>query len=178
MSDETEIFYRLFWRRKSIRQFSTRNVEPEKIERLLRALNKAQSAANRQPWHFIVLGRDDDARAEINEVFTKEGFRYAPLLIVACAEPATAWTRKTDGVNYAWVDVTIAVSEMIAVATAEGLGTCWIAAIDPVRVKEILKIPDPIDVVAIIALGYPEEELRVETKNRKSLEEIIHHGKW
>ena len=178
MGEETEIFCRLFWRRKSIRQFSTRDVEPEKTERLLRALQRAQSAANRQPWHFILLDRGDEKRAGLNEVFTKEGFRDAPLLIVACAEPGVAWTRKTDGVNYAWVDVTIAVSEMIAVATADGLGTCWIAAIDPVRVKKILQIPASIDVVAIIALGYPLEELRVEEKNRKSLKEIIHHGKW
>ncbi len=176
--EETEVFCRLFWRRKSIRRFSARGVEPEKTERLMRALQRAQSAANRQPWHFIVLGRGDGKRAELNEVFTKEGFRDAPLLVVACAEPGQAWTRKTDGVNYSWVDVTIAVSEMIAVATADGLGTCWIAAIDPVRVKQILNIPASIDVVAIIAVGYPLEELRVEEKNRKSLKEIIHHGKW
>jgi len=178
LGEETEIFCRLFWRRKSIRRFSTRDVEPEKTERLLRALQRAQSAANRQPWHFIVLGRGDEKRGELNGVFTKEGFRDAPLLIVACAEPGAAWIRKTDGVNYSWVDVTIAVSEMIAVATADGLGTCWIAAIDPVRVKKILQIPASIDVVAIIAIGYPLEELRVEEKNRKSLKEIIHHGKW
>ncbi len=178
MNDATEVFYRLLWRRKSIREFSTRSVEPEKIERLMKALQRAQSAANRQPWHFIVLERDDGERAELNKVFTKEGFRDAPVVVVACAEPEKAWVRKTDGVNYAWVDVTIAVSEMIAAATAEGLGTCWIAAIDASRVKNILHIPGPIEVVAIIALGYPLEELKTEEKNRKPLKEIIHHGKW
>jgi len=177
-NDETEIFYRLLWRRRSIREFSTRDVEPEKMERLLRALQRSQSAANRQPWHFIVVGRDDGERQELNGVFTKPGFRDAPVVLVACAEPERAWTRKSDNVNYAWVDVTIAVSEMIAAATAEGLGTCWIAAIDPVRVKKILRIPDNIEVVGVIALGYPVEELRVEEKNRRPLEEIIHHGKW
>ncbi|HHD12118.1 MAG TPA: nitroreductase, partial [Deltaproteobacteria bacterium] len=93
-------------------------------------------------------------------------------------EPSKAWVRKADGRNYAWVDVTIAVTEMIGAATAEGLGTCWVAAIEPEKVKEILGIPDGIDVVAIIVIGYPVEELKVEEKSRKPLSEIIHWGRW
>lgn len=176
MGDEIDVFQRLFKKRKSVREFSKRAVEPRKIEVLKGALQRAQSAANRQPWHFIFVEKSE--RNELNEVFTKNGFKDAPLTIVACAEPGRAWVRKADGVNYAWVDVTIAISEMIAVATAEGLGTCWIAAIDPKRVKDILRIPDDVDVVAIIAIGYPMEELMAEEKNRKPLKEIIHHGKW
>ncbi len=176
MDDDIDPFHRLLWRRKSVREFSGHAVEPEKIAGLQRALQRAQSAANRQPWHFIFV--EKSGRQELNEVFTKDGFKEAPLVVVACAEPDLAWVRKVDGVNYAWVDVTIAVSEMIASATAEGLGTCWIAAIDPARVKRILHIPAYIEVVAIIAIGYPMEDLVVEEKNRKSLKEIIHHGKW
>lgn len=176
IDEDSELFQRLLWKRKSIREFSARAVEPQKIADLMRALQRAQSAANRQPWHFIFAHKSE--RQELNEVFTKDGFKAAPVVVVACAEPDRAWVRKTDHVNYAWVDVTIAISEMIALATAEGLGTCWIAAIDPVQVKQILRIPASIDVVAIIAIGYPEEELVVEDKNRKPLKEIIHHGKW
>ncbi len=176
MDDEIDVFYRLFKRRKSVREFSGRSVEPHKVAGLMKVLQRAQSAANRQPWHFIFVERTD--REELNEVFTKDGFKKAPVVVVACADTSRAWVRKVDGVNYAWVDVTIAVSEMIAAATAEGLGTCWIAAIDPARVKGVLNIPASVDVVAIIALGYPREELVVEEKNRKPLKEIIHHGKW
>ena len=146
------------------------------MARLVEVLRRAQSAANAQPWHFIIV--DESTRGEFNEVFTKEGFKRAPLVIVACAEPEKAWVRKADGRNYAWVDVAIAVTEMIGAATAEGLGTCWVAAIDPERVKKILSIPDNIDVVGVIAIGYPVKELVREEKNRKPLEEIIHHGRW
>ncbi len=139
-------------------------------------LNRAQSAANRQPWHFVVMEKKDIAR--LSEVLTKEGFRNAPVIIAACADPAQAWVRKADGVNYAWVDVTIAVTEMIGAATAEGLGTCWIASFDPARVKEILKIPAHIDLVGLIAIGYPQAGLAKENKVRKPLGEIIHYGKW
>ena len=177
MDDKLKDFYELHRRRKSIREFSGRLVEPEKLERLLEALRRSQSAANRQPWHFIVIS-DREGRALLDDVFTKEGFRKAPLLIVACADPSQAWTRRADKVNYAWVDTTIAVTEMIAVATAEGLGSCWVAAIEPELVREKLGIPGQMDIVAIIALGYPEKELVVEDKARKPLAEIIHHGKW
>lgn len=177
MHDKLKGFYDLYWRRRSIREFSDRPVEPEKTDRLLEALRRAQSAANRQPWHFVVIS-DKAGRAALDEVFTKEGFRKAPLLIVACADQSQAWTRRADKFNYAWVDAAIAVTEMIGAATAEGLGSCWVAAIEPELVREKLGIPGHIDIVAIIAVGYPEKELVVEDKARKSLAEIIHHGKW
>ncbi len=177
MDERVKDFYELYWRRKSVREFSDRLVEPEKMDRLLETLRRAQSAANRQPWHFVVVS-DKAGLGNLAEVFTKEGFRKAPLLIVACADPSQAWVRRADKVNYAWVDATIAVTEMIGAATAEGLGCCWIAAVDPESVRSKLGIPPGMDIVAVIAIGYPDKELTVEDKARKSLAEIIHHGKW
>lgn len=176
MDEKLTAFYELFKRRKSVREFDEREVENEKTERLLEILQRAQSAANRQPWHFIVSRGED--RKKFDNIFTKDGFKKAPLIITALAEPSTAWTRRADGVNYAWVDVAIAVTEMISAATAEGLGTCWIGSLDPGEVKRALRIPDHIEVVGIIALGYPLKELTVEEKPRKALEEIIHYNGW
>lgn len=176
MDEKNKIFYELFERRKSVREFLDTEIEQEKIERLIRILQRAQSAANRQPWHFIFV--ENKGREKLNEVFTKEGFKNAPLIIAACAEPKNAWVRKADNKNYAWVDASIAVTEMISAATAEGLGTCWVAAIDPEAVKKILGIPKDIEVVSLIAIGYPKTPLTREEKNRKGPEEIIHYGKW
>ena len=177
MTDEAlENFYKLYDRRRSVREFRDKPIEAEKLSRLLMVLNRAQSAANRQPWYFIVSKRP--AREELNSVFTKDGFKDAPVVIVACADPGSAWVRKTDNRNYAWVDVAIAVTEMIGAATAEGIGTCWIAAIDAERVKEILAIPAHIDVVGIIALGYPVEGLTWEEKARKNIEEVVYNDRW
>lgn len=174
--DKLNAFYELYERRKSIREFADRGIEPDKIKRLLMTLSRSQSAANRQPWHFIVA--EKDGREALNELLYKEGFRKAPVIIAACADPSQAWVRKADGVNYSWVDVTIAVTEMIGAATAEGLGTCWIASLDPEKVKAVLGIPAHVDIVALIAVGYPIVELVREEKSRKSLGEIIHYGKW
>ncbi len=176
MDLELENFYSLYDRRKSIREFTSRPIERDVLGRLLRVLNRAQSAANRQPWHFIVIERE--GRDEFNNLFYKEGFKDAPVAIAAFADPEAAWVRKNDGVNYAWVDVTIAVTEMIGAATAEGVGTCWIAAIDPVAVKLQLGVPERLELVGVIVLGYPESHLVHERKPRKPLEEIVRYGKW
>lgn len=176
MNEKLKNFYELYDRRKSIRDYDGRPVEPEAMARLLATLQRAQSAANRQPLHFILA--ENTNREELNACLTKEGFKAAPLLIVVCADQKLAWTRKADGVNYAWVDAAIAVTEMIGAATAEGLGTCWIAAIDPQAVRESLDVPGHIDIVAIIAVGYPKTDLVKEAKTRKPLTELIHNGKW
>lgn len=176
MDEKLKTFYEIYERRKSIREFSDRKIEKDKLERILETVRRAQSAANRQPWHFIIIEKEHTKK--LHEVLTKEGFKTAPLIIAACAEPQKAWVRKADNRNYAWVDVSIATTELIGAATAEGLGTCWIAAIDPVGVKEILGIPAYIEVVALIAVGYPLTPLIKEEKNRKPLEEIIHYGRW
>ena len=180
MDERLKVFYELYDRRKSVREFAERPVEAALLDRLPEAFFREyviDPAPFRQPWHFIVLGSVEE-RGRVNDILTKEGFRKAPLLIVACADPAQAWTRKTDKVNYSWVDVTIAITEMIGAATAEGLGACWIASLDAVEVKRRLDIPDQIEIVAIIAMGYPKEELKKEEKARKPLGEIIHYGKW
>jgi len=176
MDEKLKVFYELYERRKSVREFQERAMPPEVISRLLMTLNRAQSAANRQPWHFIVVEKKD--REGLNALLTKEGFRNAPVIIVACADPSQAWVRKTDKVNYAWVDVTIAVTEMIGAATAEGVGSCWIAAVDADAVKKLLGIPAQMEVVGLVALGYPLEELKKVEKVRKPLTEIIHYGRW
>jgi len=176
LDERLKVFYELYDRRRSVREFEDRPVEPDKLSRLLMTLNRAQSAANRQPWHFIVI--ENKGREELNAALTKEGFRVAPVIIAAFADPGEAWVRKADQRNYSWVDVTIALTEMIGAATAEGLGTCWIASLDPARVKKILGVPDHIDLVGLVAIGYPKDGLMNEKKERKPLGEVIHYGKW
>lgn len=65
---------------------------------------------------------------------------------------------------------------MMTMATSAGLGTCWIGAFDQRKVKEILEIPDPIEVIGLITLGYPDE--KAETPPRVELEKIVHWESW
>ena len=64
----------------------------------------------------------------------------------------------------------------MTVATSLGLGTCWIGAFDEPKVKEILEIPENIEVIGLITLGYSEE--RAEAPPRVELEKIVHWESW
>ena len=69
MDEKLKTFYELFERRKSIREFADREIEKDKLERLLETLRRAQSAANCQPWHFIIIEKAD--RKKLDNVFIK-----------------------------------------------------------------------------------------------------------
>ena len=169
-------FFDTISKRKSIRDFLPDAVEQEKLDRLLLSIQRSPSAANCQPWHFIVLQGPD--KEKINHLFQHKGFQAAPLALAACAEPGVAWVRQEDGVNFSWVDVSIAVTELTLAATALGLGSCWVAAMDVDAVKKTLKIPDHIDFVSMVVLGYPRESLKMEPKNRKPFESFVHSGSF
>ena len=164
-------FYDLYYTRRSVRQFQDKPIEDTVLDRLIETLRRAPSAENRQPWHFYII--KDKLRPQFNEVFYKEGFYQAPVIIAACAVPGKAWVRAEDKINFAWVDVTIALTDMINAAAAEGIGSCWIASFNVNRAEELLNLPDNVELVSLMALGYPDKPLCVEEKNRKTLNEIV-----
>ena len=169
MTSPVRSFTEIVRLRQSVRRFASRPVEREKLERIKEVGRLAASADNRQPWRFFLLHRE--GRGEF-DLLLRENFRGAPVVIVACASPAAAWNRRFDGRNYAWVDVSIAVTEMVLAATAEGLGTCWVASLDPAAVRTVLGLEEEWEPVTAVALGYPAEPLEVKTKNRKPMNEV------
>ena len=168
-------FYKLINTRRSVRRYGSRQVEEEKINRILDAARIAPSAANRQPWHFIVV-RDAKQKQEIGKAYGKEWFLTAPVLICACGESAKAWSRSFDGKIHMDVDIAIAMDHLILAATEEGLGTCWICAFDPKIARKVLDLPAGIEPIALTPIGYADDE--PVPKARKKLEEIVHYEKW
>jgi nitroreductase len=74
------------------------------------------------------------------------------------------------------IDVAIAVDHMTLQAVEEGLGTCWIGAFDQAEVKRLLGIPERIQIVSLLTLGYPA--ITPTPSPRKKSEEIVMHEKW
>jgi len=161
--------------RRSIRKYEVRIVEEEKLSKILESARLSASANNNQPWHFIVVS-EKAAKDRLFPAYPRDWFAKAPVVIVACSTPETAWTRQ-DGETYWKVDTAVAVQNTILVAHDLGLGTCLIAAFDEAKVKDALGIPKEIRVVALITLGYPAETKGAVTE-RKTLEEILHYEQW
>ncbi len=167
-------FLELAKRRASIRGYQPEPVSDRDIETILEAGRLAPSAANFQPWHFIVV-KDEATRRALKPVYNKDWFWKAPVILVVCVEPRKAWSRQ-DGRNYAWVDGSIAMDHMTLCAADLGLGTCWIGAFDPSKVREALNIPADVEPVAMTPLGKPSATPL--PKKRKDLKEIVHREKW
>ena len=160
--------------RRSIRKYKVKQIEEDKLFRVLEAGRLSPSASNKQPWHFIVI-TDPEIRRKMKEAYSRRWFYEAPVIIVGCVDPTIAAVR--DGENFWKVDGAIAMQSMILQATEEGLGTCWIGAFQEAVVRKILEIPSHIRVLAMTPLGYPDE-VKEKVTRRKKMDEIIHNNKW
>ena len=167
-------FFDLIQQRYSVRRYQARPVEDEKLQQVLEAARMAPTAANRQPFRLLVV-KTEGRQSELSRIYGREWFTQAPLVICACALPSEGWTRG-DGKNFSEVDTTIAMDHLILAAAALGLGTCWIAAFDPVSAKEIFNLPEDVEPLALTPLGYPADEPN--SKLRKDLSDIVRYEKW
>ena len=146
-----EIFERV-----SIRKYTDRAVEDEKILAILRAAMAAPSAGNQQPWEFYVV-RDRSKLEELSRVSPYAGCaKAAPVAIVS------AYREKLWAPAYAQIDMSIAMENLWLACGEQGLGGVWLG-IAPVEdrmraVEEILGIPERLRAFAIFPLGYPAEE--------------------
>jgi nitroreductase len=160
--------------RYSVRTYQDREVEPDKLAAVLEAARLAPSASNRQEWRFVVV-RDRDTRTALKTAGNNQPFiAQAPVVIACCAETDRHTMR--CGHQCFTIDVAIAVSFMTLAAVELGLGTCWIGAFDAPAVRRILDIPDRIEVVELLTLGYPGDS--GEAKRRLGLAEIVKYDTW
>ncbi|MCJ7803153.1 MAG: nitroreductase family protein [Desulfobacterales bacterium] len=158
--------------RRSIRVYQDRPIPNDLLLQILEAGRWAPTGANLQPWRFIVV-TDPETRRRIGEVtrflFIKSSHvEKAPVVIVLGFN--------TQKGKYGRYDVTLAGGNMMTMATNLGLGTCWIGAFDESKVKEILEIPENIEVIGLITLGYPGEN--AEVPPRVELEKTVHWESW
>jgi len=158
--------------RRSIRRYRPDPVPDEMVEQLLEAGRWAPSASNRQPWAFIVV-RDEAVRREVAQHAAYYFIRWAhvgeaPLLIALCGDARHRIYRQ-----FLHEDVGLAGSQIMLQAKALGLGTCWIGGLDREAISSILKVPDHMEIVGLLTVGFPAED--PDPPARKQLAEIVHY---
>ena len=173
------MFLPLVEKRRSVRKFEDKQVEPEKIDQLVEAALRAPSSRAGYPWEFVVVSDkrivEKLSRSKANgSVFLKD----APLAIVVCADPD-----KSD----VWIEDTSIATIFIHLAAASlGLGSCWIQIrkrnhddTKPAEayIQETLNIPTRIRVESIVAVGYPGEE-KPPHRKEKLLYEQVHFNAY
>jgi nitroreductase len=174
-----DMFLELVKKRRSVRDFSPRAVEREKIELCLEAARLAPSACNGQPWRFLVFDqpekKSDLCRAASSGIYRTSGFiSRAPVIIVALSlrgKILPDLAGRFQGKHYPLIDLGIAGEHLVLQAAEAGLGTCWVGWFNGPAVKKLLGLPKGETPIALIPLGYPAEE-KSASPSRKGLEEI------
>ena len=161
--------------RRSIRRYRPDPVPEEMVEQLLEAGRLAPSASNRQPWAFVVV-RDAAICREVAQHAAYYFVRWAhveeaPLLLVLCGD-----TRNPIYRQFLREDVGLAGAQIMLQAKALGLGTCWIGGLDRKAIAEILKVPDHMEIVGLLTVGFPAED--PPPTARKPLAEIVHYDAY
>ena len=165
--------------RESVRSYSDKPVEKEKIDRCLEAARLAPSACNSQPWRFIVIDepelREKIALSTFSELVSFNKFALkAPVLVVVTATKGNLKTKVGQMITslpYYLIDIGIAAEHFCLQAAEEGLGTCMIGWFKEKEIKKYLTISREERVSLVLAVGYPNTQA-IREKKRKSLNEI------
>ena len=163
------------FKRRSIRKFKAQEVEPEKIEKLLRAAMQAPSAGNQQPWEFIVV-RQKETLNKLSQVspYSKpvagSAVTFVLLANVGDLKIPTAWEQ----------DMGAAAENLLLEAVNLGLGGVWlgVATADATveNVRRLFQLPDDIRPFALISVGYPDGQENVFVDRYKAVK--VHDEKW
>ncbi len=152
------------YNRRSIRKYKDMPVEREKIETLMKVAMAAPSGVNTQPWHFCVVESKDKLQGLMDSI--PNGKQNPPCAIVVCGNMEG---EKSDVIEKYWVqDCTAALENILNAAPDLGLGTVWLG-VYPIEervkgVSEYLGLPKNIVPLAVLILGYPDEEKEPRTQ--------------
>ncbi|MHA1307239.1 MAG: nitroreductase family protein [Candidatus Heimdallarchaeota archaeon] len=154
--------------RRSIRKYRSTPVEKEKIEKCLEAARWAPSASNKQPWEFLIV-TDYNMRMKLADLHPYAKFvSQSPVVFIPLTNPEIH-------AKYHMSDTALTIQNFMLQAHALELGTCWAgvigASFEP-EIKKLLRIPDHLNVMALVALGYPGES---RASSRKPMDELLHY---
>jgi nitroreductase len=136
--------------RRSVRQFSERDVDERTVAQVLESCRLAPSARNSQPVEFVLI-RDPGMLRQLSELRpgSSDPIGRAPLAVAIVSDPAISPRPVDDGC--------IATYHLLLAAWARGLGTCWIGGLDLDAAKELLGIAKDRHLITVTPLGWPAE---------------------
>ena len=149
-------FLELAAQRYSVRSFSGRPVEREKIDLILKAAQLAPTAVNYQPQMIYVL-KSDEAMEKINRLC--RCIYGAPMVFLICGDERRTWKSQTEpGYSTGEMDCSIVCTHMMLEAWEQGLGSVWVRLFDVDAVAKAFGLPADIKPVCLLPVGYAAED--------------------
>lgn len=206
---EKQAVYKAINTRRDVRdQFLPTPLPDDLVEKLLQAAHHAPSVGFMQPWNFILI-RESGQKQKIWEAFNRaneeaaqmfeaerqslyqklklEGILKSPLNIcITCdrSRGGEVILGRTHNPQMDLYSTVCAVQNLWLAARAEGIGMGWVSIYHDTELKQILGIPDEIEIIAYLCLGfvdalYEEPELQVKGwRKRLELSDLISEGQW
>lgn len=207
--EEKRGVYKAIETRRDVRdQFLPTEIDEVVIKRLLNAAHLAPSVGFMQPWDFILI-KDATQREQIWQCFNEanneaiamfegerqnlyrslklEGIRKAPLNICITCDRTRGGAVVLGRTHNPQMDLyssVCAVQNLWLAARAEGIGVGWVSIFKESELRELLQIPDHIEIIAYLCVGYvdthySEPELQAKGwRKRLALDTLIHHERW
>ncbi|MBS4012704.1 MAG: nitroreductase family protein [Bacteroidetes bacterium] len=177
-------FYDLAQLRQSTRKYSSKQVERDKIDKIIESCRLAPSACNSQPWKFIVID-DANLKKQISDSSYGSVLRFnrfaneCPVMAALIIEPPKLLAKIGGAIkdkDFFFMDIGIVASYFCLQAAELGLGTCMLGWFDEPKVKKLLEIPSGKRVALLFTLGYEAGKQR--TKIRKNINDIFSYNKY
>ena len=142
--------------RYSVRSYSARPIEPEKMERILKAGQLAPTAVNFQPQKIYVLKSPE----AIGKIRSLTRFAYdAPVVLLVCADKTKVWRSPSEhGYDTGEMDASIVCTHMMLEAWALGIGSVWVRGFDSRQVAKVFDLPEQVQPICLLPIGYPSDE--------------------
>ena len=160
--------------RFSVRKFKDKTVENEKIKEILDCGRQAPSGLNNQPWIFIVI-KDNEIKEKVASCTKYSKILSSANVLIAVFFNQDEGYNRTKDIQA----LGACIENMMLAIHVLGLGGVWIGEIlnQREKVEEILEVPKLFELQAVIALGYPPDDLK-KTSSRKDLKSITYLNKY
>lgn len=157
-------FLELAKERYSVRKFSDKKVEKEKIDTILEAGRVAPTAVNYQPQRILIL--DSKESLEKLKLCTKCHFN-ATLAMLVCYDSSVSWKRACDQEDEGIIDASIVATHMMLQIHELGLGATWVGNFDVDLIKKLFNIPENIVPEILFPIGYPSSDAKPASNHHK-----------
>ena len=152
--------YNTITARRTVRKFKQMPISAEQLASYVNAARLAPSAANLQPLRYVAVHTPEMCEklfpllkwaGYLNGAYTPAESERPTAYVAVCADTSVRNT-------YWEVDAGAAIENLILAALEDGVGACWMGAIDRPAIRELLALPEHLELRYVVALGYPAEQ--------------------
>jgi len=171
-------FEKVIKQRASIRDYSDKKVNYDAVMEAIEAANLAPSPDNLSILRFIIV-EDKEKIVKIAQACQQTFVKDAPILVVVCSDKANTekmYDERAD--KYIKQHAGASIENFLLKITDMKLASCWIGAFSDVSIKNILKIPNEIEIEAVLPIAYRAKTDKTSQKPKHDLMNLVYFEEW